>query len=215
MSCSPLTRPARPRPRRRSSRGRQAPRLGRAPHRSGRAAAGPRPAGACAGRSAAPSGQPHPPRPECVGEQLQVREHAGQRRAQLVRGVGDELALAGEHRLGLAARRVELAQHPLERPRELCDLVVGLRLGHRRARGRGCARSPPPTSSGSRSATSRGGRSSSRPTRQQAAGDHAEEQEQLDALDRFLGAPTRGARTGRSRGRPARPSSSAARPPSG
>ena len=32
-------------------------------------------------------------------EQLEVGEHAGQRRAQLVRGVGDELALAVEHRL--------------------------------------------------------------------------------------------------------------------
>ena len=60
------------------------------------------------------------------GEQLEVGEHARQRRAQLVRGVGDELALAGERRLGLPARGVELAEHALERARELGDLVVGL-----------------------------------------------------------------------------------------
>ena len=64
------------------------------------------------------------------GEQLEVGEHARQRRAQLVRGVGHELALAGEHRLGLRAGGVELAQHSLQRARELGDLVVGLRLGH-------------------------------------------------------------------------------------
>ena len=76
-----------------------------------------------------------------VGEQLEVGEHARQRRAQLVRGVGDELALARERRLGLAARGVELAEHALERARELGDLVVGLGLGHAAARGRACARS--------------------------------------------------------------------------
>ncbi len=42
-----------------------------------------------------------------VGEQLEVGEHARQRRAQLVRGVGDEAALAGERRLGLGVRLVE------------------------------------------------------------------------------------------------------------
>ena len=42
------------------------------------------------------------------GEQLEVREDARQRGAQLVRGVGDELPLAREHRLGLPAGRVEL-----------------------------------------------------------------------------------------------------------
>ena len=75
------------------------------------------------------------------GEQLEVGEHARQRRAQLVRGVGDEVALAGERRFGLAARGVELAEHALERARELGDLVVGERLRARRARGRACARS--------------------------------------------------------------------------
>ena len=38
-----------------------------------------------------------------VDQQLEVGEHAGQRRAQLVRGVGDERALALERRLGLVA----------------------------------------------------------------------------------------------------------------
>ena len=40
--------------------------------------------------------------------------------------------------------------------------------------------------------------------REHAAGEHAEQQEQLDALDRRLGGPTRGGRTGRSRARRAR-----------
>ena len=39
-------------------------------------------------------------------EQLEVRQHGRQRRAQLVRGVGHELALARQRRLGLAARLV-------------------------------------------------------------------------------------------------------------
>ena len=41
--------------------------------------------------------------------------------------VGDEAALTGEHRLGLGVGVVERVQHPLQRPRELRDLVVGLR----------------------------------------------------------------------------------------
>ena len=71
---------------------------------------------------------------ELLGQQLEVREHAGQRRAQLVRGVGDELALAVEHRLGVAARRVERPEHPLERAGQLGDLVVGLGVGQAPAR---------------------------------------------------------------------------------
>ena len=93
------------------------------------------------------------------GEQLEVGEHARQRRAQLVRGVGDELALAREHRLGLAARGVELAEHALERARQLGDLVVGLRLGHA---ARGVARARDLRGgrwSARRSAPSRGARS--------------------------------------------------------
>ena len=63
-------------------------------------------------------------------EQLEVREHARERRAKLVRGVRHELPLSGEDRLGLGARGVELAKHPLERARELGHLVVGRRLRH-------------------------------------------------------------------------------------
>ena len=63
-------------------------------------------------------------------QQLQVGEHAGQRRAQLVRDVGDELALALEHLLGLGARLVQRAQHALQRARQLGDLVLGLGPRH-------------------------------------------------------------------------------------
>ena len=63
-------------------------------------------------------------------EQLEVGEDAGQRRAQLVRGVGDELALLLHRRLALGAGGVERAQHLLEGPGQLADLVVGLRLRH-------------------------------------------------------------------------------------
>ena len=62
-------------------------------------------------------------------EQLEVREDAGQRGAQLMRGVGDEVALRLDHLLGLRAGGVELAKHLVERACELGDLVVGLGLG--------------------------------------------------------------------------------------
>ena len=48
-----------------------------------------------------------------------------------MRGVGDELALRLDHLLGLGARGVELAEHLLQRPRQLADLVVALGLGMR------------------------------------------------------------------------------------
>ena len=47
-------------------------------------------------------------------EQLEVGQHRGERRAQLVRRVGDELALARERRLRLGARLVERVEHLLE-----------------------------------------------------------------------------------------------------
>ena len=50
-------------------------------------------------------------------------------RAQLVRGVGDELALRCIACSRSVARRVERAEHLVERPGELGDLVVGLGLG--------------------------------------------------------------------------------------
>ena len=40
---------------------------------------------------------------QLVGEQLEVREHRGERRAQLVRGVRHEGALSAEHRLEVDA----------------------------------------------------------------------------------------------------------------
>ena len=51
-------------------------------------------------------------------EQLEVGQHRGQRRAQLVRGVGDELALARERGLGLrrAPRRARAASTPAWSP---------------------------------------------------------------------------------------------------
>ena len=64
-------------------------------------------------------------------EQLEVGQHRGQRRAQLVRGVGDELALARQRGLGLRARLVERVQHRLERARPA-------RRPRRRPRGAGC-----------------------------------------------------------------------------
>ena len=74
-------------------------------------------------------------------EQLEVGEHGGQRRAQLVGRVGDELALARQRGLGLRPRGVQRPEHVLERVGELGDLVVGLGLGDRAATGRACARS--------------------------------------------------------------------------
>ena len=110
---------------------------------------------------------------ELLGEQLEVRQHAGQRRAQLVRGVGDELALAVER--GLASPRARRratrasppacgpARRPRPRPsgrgsssdgsRVRCDLARGLgELGDRRHRAardgqaRPAARAPAPPS---------------------------------------------------------------------
>ena len=62
-------------------------------------------------------------------QQLEVGQHGGQRRAQLVRRVGDELALARQRRLGLGARLVERVEHPVQRAGELGDLVLALRIG--------------------------------------------------------------------------------------
>ena len=71
------------------------------------AAAGRRPGGACGARSAARTRRPRCSPSSLHLEQLEVRQHRRERRAQLVRRVRDELALAGERRLGLAARLVE------------------------------------------------------------------------------------------------------------
>ena len=64
---------------------------------------------------------------ELLGQELEARQHACERGPELVRGVGDELALPTKHGLGAAAGRVEALEHPLERAGELRDLVLGLR----------------------------------------------------------------------------------------
>ena len=66
---------------------------------------------------------------EHVGQQLEVGEDRGQRRAQLVRGVGHELALAVQGALGLLARGLQAVEHGLQRAGELGDLVVGRAAG--------------------------------------------------------------------------------------
>ena len=77
---------------------------------------------------------------EDLDEQLEVGEDARERRAQLVRGVRDELALALERLLRLVARCLEAVEHVLERAPELGDLVVGARTAGASRRGRGSAR---------------------------------------------------------------------------
>ena len=56
-----------------------------------------------------------------LGQHLDVGAQAGDRRAQLVRGVGDELALGGD-------RALERVEHRVEVLGQLADLVVGLDL---------------------------------------------------------------------------------------
>ena len=122
-----------------------------------------------------------------VGQQLEIGQHAGQRGAQLVRRVGDEAALAGEHLLGLAARRVQLTQHSLERARELADLVVGWWLGDRARRVAGaCDLLGGGGELGDRLHRAAGDHHAGQ-QRQGGAGEHPQDQEQLDAGDRRVG----------------------------
>ncbi len=65
------------------------------------------------------------------GEDFEVRQDARERRAQLVRGVGDEAPLARERGLAFAACRVELVEHRLQRARKFGDLVFGRRSRQR------------------------------------------------------------------------------------
>ena len=100
---------------------------------------------------------------ELLGEQLEVREQAGQRRAQLVRGVGDELPLALERGVGIGARGVERYRAsprrsgPAPRPRRR------IRDGAGGAWGRGFARSRARPRSAARSGASRARRWRGRP----------------------------------------------------
>ena len=59
-----------------------------------------------------------------VGEQLEVGGHARERRAQLVRGVGQERALGFERALGGRSRGVERVEHRIERGGELTEFVA-------------------------------------------------------------------------------------------
>ena len=123
---------------------------------------------------------------ELLGEQLEVREHARQRRPQLVRRVGDELALARQARLGLAAGGVQRPEHPLERPRKLGDLVVGLGVGD-----------PPARVPGALDLARRIGQLDDRPhralrgrkpgqQREEGPAEHAEQQEQAHVVERLV-----------------------------
>ena len=120
-------------------------------------------------------------------QQLEVGEDAGQRRAQLVRGVGDELALGLDHLLGLAAGGVELAQHLIERLGELADLVLGLGL-----------RQPQRRVAGGRDLASRRGQRGDRAHRPAGDRDPGERGQQRAAERRR---PRAAARAGRSRRR--------------
>ena len=117
-----------------------------------------RPASARASSSRSATSRAHPPRGAQRGLRPSRRPRrrarpasssrfariARERRAQLVRRVGHELALAVERRLGLGARRVERREHLLERAREVGHLVVGTRAGACARRGRACGRSSSP-----------------------------------------------------------------------
>jgi hypothetical protein len=115
-------------------------------------------------------------------EQLEVGKHGGERGAQLVRGVGDELALARERGLRLVARLVERAEHALQGQRQLGHLVarLGVRDGQRRvARARdraGGVRQPRDRRHGAR----RGGQAGQQ--RQRGAAEHAEAEEHAHAV---------------------------------
>ena len=120
---------------------------------------------------------------EALGEQLEVGQHARQRRAQLVRGVGDELALAAQRVLGLAARGVERVEHPVERARELGDLVVGLDRGDAAAGSRVRSILRAVAVSAAIGAIARRGDHQPGQQRQPGAAEHADDEEQAHAAD--------------------------------
>ncbi len=123
---------------------------------------------------------------ERLGEQLEVGEDAGERRAQLVRGVGHELPLALQGGLLLRARLVERDEHAVQRARQLRDLVVGL---SRRDPACGVARALD-LARGRRERGDRrhraGGDPQPREEREPGPAEHADEQEEAHAVDRRL-----------------------------
>ncbi len=121
---------------------------------------------------------------ERLVEQLEVGQHRRQRRAQLVRGVGDELALALERGLGVVARLAERGEHRRQRARQLGDLVLGLRarqLRRRVARLRDVARRRGQLGDRRHRAARRG---QAGQQRERGAAEHAEREEELDQVGR-------------------------------
>ncbi len=117
-------------------------------------------------------------------QQLQVGEDAGQRGAQLVRGVGDEGPLAIEGRLGLLPGGAQLAQHRLEGVGEVGHLVVGARLGQRDVRvARACHLAGRSGQAGDRPHRALGDVEAAQEGEQRAA-EHAEGEEEAHAVDR-------------------------------
>ncbi len=118
-----------------------------------------------------------------LGQQLEVGKHARQRRAQLVRGVGHELALARKCGFGLGMGGVELVQHAAKRACKLGDLVFGKWLGHAAAwvaRTRDLLGRPRQLGD-RRHRASRDHHSGQQ--RKTCAGEHAKQEQQLDARD--------------------------------
>ena len=152
------------------------------------AAAGRRPAGACAGRSAAPSAPPRPGRRAAIRRAARgwrARSSAAcaaRARRRRRTGAGGRASTrsrrARRRARGASPRACARARRPRRRPA----------AGARRARDRACARSRPRSMVSSRDRRHRAARDRhAGEQRQRGAGEHAEQQEQLDARDRRLG----------------------------
>ena len=122
-------------------------------------------------------------------EQLEIGEDAGQRRTQLVGGVGDEFALLLHRRLAFGSCRVEGTEHLLQGVGQLADLVVGLRLRHASRRvaclgdpagGRGKRGDRPHRSAGDRHPGQAG---------KQRAAEHAGGDEEPESIDSRIDTP--------------------------
>ena len=167
----------------RGERGRGRPRRAgrRRPRRAAPASAGPRPARPCARprpRSAAsPSRRPRRIARGAHAVQLGVAADRGQRRAQLVRGVGDELAQAVLARLALGERLLEPVEHAVEGER---------RRGRPRCAGRSTStrweRSPPAIRPAVWPMRSSGSRLM-RTTTQRDGGEHEQDADDHEPLD--------------------------------
>ena len=112
---------------------RPAPARAGGPGRAGPAAAGRRPARPCA-PTRLRSGASRCPGRRALGgatpEQLRVAAHRGERRAQLVGGVGHEPPQPVLGRLSLCERLLDLAEHRVQRDPEAADLRARVGLLH-------------------------------------------------------------------------------------